>query len=59
MRIRRRPKFCRKKLTMFLASSDILGPVARVSFLVVEEAADAKLLGRGAVPASPELFKNN
>jgi len=38
---------------MFLASSDILGPVARVSFLVVEEAADAKLLGRGAVPASP------
>jgi hypothetical protein len=44
---------------MFLASSDILGPVARVSFLVVEEAADAKLLGRGAVPASPELFKNN
>ena len=38
---------------MFLAPSNILGPVARVSFLVVEEAADAKLFRRSSVPAGP------
>ena len=40
-------------LTMFLASGYILGPVAGVSLLVVEEAADAELLGCGPVPAGP------
>lgn len=40
-------------LTMLLASSDVLGPVAGVSLLVVEEAADAELLSGGAVPAGP------
>ena len=38
---------------MFLASGDVLWPVAGVCLLVVEEAADAELLGGGAVPASP------
>lgn len=40
-------------LTMLLASGDVLGPVAGVSLLVVEEAADAELLSGGAVPAGP------
>lgn len=38
---------------MFLAVVDVFGPVARVRFLVVEEAADAELFGGGAVPARP------
>ena len=38
---------------MFLASGDVLWPVAGVCLLVVEEAADAELLGRGPVPAGP------
>jgi len=40
-------------LTMFLAPLDVLGPVARVSFLVVQQPADAQLFGGRAVPASP------
>lgn len=36
-----------------MASSDVLRPVAGVRFFVVEEAADAKLLGGRAVPTSP------
>lgn len=38
---------------MFLATLDVLGPVARVRFLVVQQSADAQLFGGGAVPASP------
>ena len=38
---------------MFLASGDVLWPVAGVCLLVVEEAADAELLGGGPVPAGP------
>lgn len=38
---------------MFLAATDVLGPVAGVGLLVVEEAADAVLLRGGAVPARP------
>lgn len=38
---------------MFLASLDVLGPVARVSFLVVQQSADAQLFSGSAVPASP------
>lgn len=38
---------------MLLASGNILGPVTGMSFLVVEETTDAKLLSSGSVPASP------
>ena len=38
---------------MLLTSSDILGPVASVSVLVVEQSSDAKLFGGGSVPARP------
>ena len=38
---------------MFLASGHVLRPVAGVCFLVVEEAADAELLGGRPVPAGP------
>jgi len=38
---------------MFLASGHVLGPVAGVSLLVVEEAADAELLSGRPVPAGP------
>ena len=38
---------------MFLASGDVLWPVAGVCLLVVEEAADAELLGGRPVPAGP------
>jgi hypothetical protein len=38
---------------MLLASSDVLGPVAGVRLLVVEQPADAELLGGSAVPAGP------
>ena len=38
---------------MFLASGDVLWPVAGVCLLVVKEAADAELLGGGPVPAGP------
>lgn len=38
---------------MLLASLDVLGPVARVSVLVVQQSADAQLLGGCAVPARP------
>ena len=38
---------------MFLTSRHVLGPVAGVSLLVVEQSPDAELLGGGAVPASP------
>jgi len=38
---------------MFLAAGNILRPVAGVSLLVVEQAADAELLGGGSVPAGP------
>ena len=40
-------------LTVLLAADYVLGPVAGVGVLVVEEAADAELLGGGAVPAGP------
>ena len=43
----------KKKLTVLLASYDVLWPVAGVCVLVVEQAADAELLGGGAVPAGP------
>ena len=38
---------------MLLTADDVLRPVAGVGVLVVEEAADAELLGGGAVPAGP------
>lgn len=38
---------------MLLAALDVLGPVARVRVLVVQQSADAQLLGGGAVPARP------
>lgn len=38
---------------MLLASLDVLGPVAGPGLLVVQQTADAELLGRGAVPAGP------
>jgi len=38
---------------VFLASLDVLGPVAGVSFFVVQQPADAQLFGGRAVPASP------
>lgn len=38
---------------MLLASGNVLGPVAGVGLLVVEQAADAELLSGGAVPAGP------
>lgn len=38
---------------MFLATFDVLGPVARVRVLVVEKPADAQLFGGRAVPARP------
>ena len=41
------------KLTMLLAAGHVLGPVAGVGLLVVEEAADAKLLRGRPVPAGP------
>ncbi len=40
-------------LTVFLTSANILGPIAGMGFLVVEEPADAELLGGGPVPTSP------
>ena len=38
---------------MFLASGNVLWPVAGVCLLVVEEAADAELLSGRPVPAGP------
>ena len=38
---------------MFLTSRHVLGPVTGVRLLVVEQPADAELLGGGAVPAGP------
>lgn len=38
---------------MLLASLDVLRPVTRVCVLVVQQSADAQLLGGGAVPARP------
>lgn len=38
---------------MFLATFDVLGPVARVRVLIVEQPADAQLFGGRAVPARP------
>lgn len=38
---------------MFLATLDVLGPIARVHVFVVQQSADAKLFGGCAVPASP------
>lgn len=38
---------------MFLASLDVLGPIARVGLVMVQQPTDAKLFGRGAVPAGP------
>jgi hypothetical protein len=42
-----------KILTVFLAAGDVLRPVAGVCLLVVEQAADAELFRRRAVPARP------
>lgn len=41
------------KLTMFLASLDVLGPVAGPRPLVVKQTTNAELLGGGTVPAGP------
>ncbi len=41
------------ELTMLLTASNILRPVAGVSLLVIQEAADAELFCRGSIPASP------
>jgi len=41
------------ELTVFLAAGDVLGPVAGMGLLVVEQAADAELLRRRPVPARP------
>ena len=38
---------------MLLAAVDVVGPVAGVGVLVVQQAADAELLGGRAVPARP------
>lgn len=38
---------------MFLATFDVLGPVARVRVLIVEQSADAQLFGGRAVPTRP------
>lgn len=38
---------------MFLATLDVLGPVAGVRVLVVQESANAQLLGGRTVPAGP------
>lgn len=38
---------------MFLATLDRLGPIARVSLLVVQESTDAQLFGRRSVPTGP------
>lgn len=38
---------------MFLASFDILGPIATVRVLVVQQSPDAQLLGGRSVPAGP------
>ena len=43
----------KQKLTVLLASDHVLRPVAGVGVLVVEQPADAELLGGGAVPARP------
>ena len=43
----------RIRLTVLLAAGNVLRPVASVSLLVVEQAANAELLGGGAVPAGP------
>ena len=40
-------------ITMFLAASNILRPVAGVSLLVVEQSTNTELLGGGSVPAGP------
>ena len=40
-------------ITMFLAASNILRPVAGVSLLVVEQSTNAELLCGGSVPAGP------
>jgi hypothetical protein len=38
---------------MFLATCDVLRPVAGMCLFIVKKAADAELLGGGAVPACP------
>lgn len=38
---------------MLLATLNVLGPIAGVLLFVVEETADAELLGGSAVPAGP------
>ena len=40
-------------LTMLLAASDILRPIAGMGVLVVKESSDAKLFSGGSVPARP------
>jgi len=40
-------------LTMFLASSYILGPITGVCLLVVQQPPDAELLGGCPIPAGP------
>lgn len=40
-------------LTMLLAAVHVLRPVAAVRVLVVQQAADAQLLGGGAIPTRP------
>lgn len=40
-------------LTVLLAAVHVLRPVAAVRVLVVQQTADAQLLGGGAVPARP------
>ena len=52
-RPRSRPQAKPVALTVLLAVGHKLGPVARVGLLVVEQAADAELLGGRAVPAGP------
>lgn len=42
-----------KELTMFLASFNVIRPVARPRLFVIEKPADAELLGGGSVPARP------
>ena len=41
------------KLTMFLTSTNILGPITGMSLFVVQETADAKLFSSSTIPTSP------
>lgn len=45
--------FLNFQLTVFLAAVDILGPVAGVGVLIVQQSADAQLFCRSAVPTGP------